>query len=82
MDGVLETVGLSKSYGRHAVLAEVDLAVRAGEVVAVIGENGAGKSTFAKCISGATRPSAGEIRLDGRPVVLESPRAAAALGIA
>ena len=82
MEPGLRTEGLTKAYGPHTVLADVSLAVTAGEVVAVIGENGAGKSTLAKCLSGATSPSAGTIQVDGQVVVLDSPRAAAAHGIA
>lgn len=79
---LLEVTGLSKSYGSHRVLNGVDLRVHAGETAALLGENGAGKSTLAKIIAGATKPSAGHIRIDGRPVSFASPRDALENGIA
>jgi len=59
----------------------VDLSLRGGEVHALLGENGAGKSTLSKILYGFTRPDSGEIRLDGQPARLCSPRDARALGI-
>ena len=63
-------------------LVDVDVEVNRGEVVSVLGENGAGKSTFAKIICGLERPDAGEIRIDGERVQFNSPRAAQAAGVA
>ena len=74
--------GLAKSYGGHMVLKHVDFAIDAGEIVAVIGENGAGKSTFAKIVTGVVEPEAGEIYIKGRQVAFQSPRDALRLGIA
>ena len=65
---ILTGVGLSKSFGPIEVLHAVDVDVRPGEVHALVGENGAGKSTLMKLLSGYHQPSAGEVRLDGRPV--------------
>lgn len=79
---LLEAVGLSKWYGQHHVLREVDFRVHAGESVAVIGENGAGKSTFVKILAGAIRPDKGELYLSGQPVSFGSPREALKHGIA
>jgi signal transduction histidine kinase/ABC-type multidrug transport system ATPase subunit len=62
---LLEVRDLSVSYGPLQALSQVNLAVRAGEVVALAGENGAGKSTLVRCIGGDITPSAGEIRIDG-----------------
>src|SRR5690348_568047 len=82
-DGPLvEAVGLSKSYGLHRVVSDVDFRLNAGESVAVIGENGAGKSTFAKMLAGAIRPDGGTLRLRGQPVSFHSPRDALRRGIA
>ena len=67
---LVEVTGLSKSYGANRVLAAIDFHLNAGKFVAVIGENGAGKSTFAKIITGVIRPDAGAIRLRGEPVEL------------
>lgn len=74
--------GLGKRYAQHSVLRGVDFSLSHGESVAVIGENGAGKSTFVKILAGVVRPDEGEIRLDGNPVVFHSPREAIKAGVA
>jgi ABC-type sugar transport system ATPase subunit len=79
---LLEVVAVSKSFGAVAALTGVDLALGAGEVVALVGENGAGKSTLIKILAGVLAADAGEVRLDGAPVELATPAAAAAHGIA
>lgn len=73
---------ISKRFGRIEALAGIDLDVRPREVVALVGDNGAGKSTVAKVISGALQPDAGFVLVDGRQVTVPSPSAATALGIA
>ena len=79
---ILELIGATKSYqGAHA-LSQVDFDLAAGEVHALVGENGAGKSTLCKALAGAIPLSAGEMRLDGRPVAFASPGEALAHGIA
>lgn len=78
---VLSARGLSKSYGRVSALDQADFDLMPGEVLAVIGDNGAGKSTLIKALSGALRPDAGEIRIDGSPVVFRSPIDARSHGI-
>jgi len=62
----LEARGISKRYGAHVVLEDVDLAVQQGEVVALTGENGAGKSTLMRICAGLLRPDAGTVVLGGR----------------
>jgi ABC-type multidrug transport system ATPase subunit len=57
---------ITKHYGDHAVLEDVDLTVLAGEVVALTGENGAGKSTLMRICAGLLRPDAGRVVLGGR----------------
>lgn len=61
----LEVRGVSKGYGRRNVLNNVDLTVHAGEVAAIIGANGAGKSTLLRICAGLTRPSRGNVFIDG-----------------
>jgi len=73
--------GVSKSFAGVEVLRDVDLDLAAGEIHALLGENGAGKSTFAKILAGVHRPTAGSIALNGTPVEISSPIAAQALGI-
>jgi ABC-type sugar transport system ATPase subunit len=79
---LLEARGISKSYGHVQALSGVDFNVAYGETVALVGDNGAGKSTFTKIICGALQPDAGEISLDGAPVSFASPSDAAERGIA
>jgi ABC-type sugar transport system ATPase subunit len=74
--------GITKRFGALTALSEVDLEIRGGEVLALLGDNGAGKSTFIKVLAGAHPPSDGEILIEGRPVTFSSPKDAAASGIA
>ncbi len=78
---LLETRGLSKRFGGVHALEAVDFSLRAGEVVALAGDNGAGKSTFTKIVSGVFPPSDGEIRLGGERVAFDGPQAARRQGI-
>lgn len=77
---VLQNV--SKSFGGVHALVDVSLSVKRGEVHAVVGENGAGKSTMMKIIAGAIAPTSGALQFEGRSSVLSGPRAAAEAGIA
>ena len=65
---LLQARSVTASYGDAQALFGIDLDMDAGEVVALIGANGAGKSTFLKTITGMLAPSAGEIRLDGERI--------------
>jgi len=65
---VLRLKGVSVDYGQVAALRSVDIAVDAGEIVALIGSNGAGKSTTLKTISGLVAPSAGTVEFLGEPI--------------
>ncbi|GAA1074549.1 ATP-binding cassette domain-containing protein [Nocardiopsis metallicus] len=78
---ILQARGLVKRYGRVTALAGADLELYPGEILAVIGDNGAGKSSLIKALSGALVPDAGEILVDGTPVRLPSPIAAREAGI-
>ena len=78
---VLALQGVSKSFGPIAVLHGVDLALEPGEVHALIGENGAGKSTIMKILGGFLSPTEGQVMLDGRPVQFAAGPEAEAAGI-
>ena len=78
---VLELRGVSKSFGAVQALAGVDLSISEGEVVALVGDNGAGKSTLVKGIGGIYPFDEGEVRFDGEPVDVGSPKDASDLGI-
>jgi len=73
--------GISKSFAAIEVLRDVDLDLKHGEIHALLGENGAGKSTFAKILAGVHRPSRGTLALNGTPVEVPNPIAAQKLGI-
>ncbi|KAB8189809.1 ATP-binding cassette domain-containing protein [Nonomuraea phyllanthi] len=70
---VLQARGLVKKYGHVTALDGADFDLMPGEVLAVIGDNGAGKSSLIKALTGALQPDAGEILLDGSPVRFRSP---------
>jgi ribose transport system ATP-binding protein len=72
---------LSKRYGGVVALADGNLDVQSGEVVALVGANGSGKSTLSKIITGVVAPDSGELTVDDRPVRFTSPQAAHRLGI-
>jgi fructose transport system ATP-binding protein len=78
---VLQAKGLTKRYGRVTAIESSDLELYPGEILAVIGDNGAGKSSLIKALSGALIPDAGEIYLDGQQVRFHNPMEARAAGI-
>ena len=78
---VMQARGLVKRYGQVTALDGADFELRAGEILAVIGDNGAGKSSLIKCLSGATIPDEGTIALDGKPIHFKSPIDARRVGI-
>jgi D-xylose transport system ATP-binding protein len=79
---VLELEGISKRFGAVQALTDAGLSVYAGEVVALVGDNGAGKSTHIKVIAGVGPADSGEIRWKGTPVHIGKPSDAVTLGIA
>ena len=73
--------GITKTFGPVRALTKVDLEVPAGQVTALVGDNGAGKSSLIKTISGLWQPDDGQILWQGKPVHLHGPRDSEALGI-
>lgn len=78
---VIQAKGLVKRYGQVIALDGADFELRAGEILAVIGDNGAGKSSLIKALSGATVPDEGEMLLDGQRIHFKSPIDARRAGI-
>ncbi|MHA6632131.1 ATP-binding cassette domain-containing protein [Pseudonocardia sichuanensis] len=78
---LLEARGVVRTFGHVQALRGADFGVRAGEIVGLIGDNGAGKSTLVKILSGADRPTAGEILVEGTPREFASPQDARDAGV-
>jgi len=78
----LRATGITKRFGALTALRGVDLEINGGEVLALLGDNGAGKSTFIKILAGAHPQSDGELLVEGQPVQFASPKDAASSGIA
>lgn len=81
LDPILSARGLVKRYGRVTAIDHCDFDLYPGEILAVIGDNGAGKSSMIKAVSGATIPDEGEVWLEGRKVNFHSPNEARQAGI-
>ncbi|NEJ11206.1 ATP-binding cassette domain-containing protein, partial [Rhizobium leguminosarum] len=79
---ILEMTDIQKHFGHIIALSGVSFDVKAGECHCLLGDNGAGKSTFIKTMSGVHAPTHGEMKIQGEPVHFTSPRAALAAGIA
>src|SRR6476659_6598929 len=79
---MLEIRNLTKTFGSVISLSDISTTVRAGKVTCVLGDNGAGKSTFIKILSGVHQPTKGELFMDGKPVLFHEPREALDVGIA
>jgi ribose transport system ATP-binding protein len=78
---LLEMTAITKRFPGVVALSAVSLTLRKGEVLSLVGENGAGKSTLMKVLGGVHQPDEGEIRIDGKPVVLDGVTAAKRHGI-
>ena len=78
---VLEAKSISKYFGTITALENVNLTVRQGECLGVVGDNGAGKSTFMKVLSGLYKPSIGSLFFDGKKETLNSPKDSQNLGL-
>lgn len=72
-DSLLRATGLRKAWGAAVALAGVDLDVRRGEVVTIIGPSGSGKSTLLRCLNGLERPDEGSVHVGDRPLVVGAP---------
>lgn len=78
---ILEVRGLSKSFDAVRAARDISFEVYPGEVLGLLGDNGAGKSTVVSCISGSLKPDAGSILVDGKEAEIDSPQRARELGI-
>ena len=78
----LSLKNITKRYPGIVANDHINMDIAPGEVLAVLGENGAGKSTLMKIIYGSVRPDEGSVEFDGRPLDIDSPAQARALGIA
>src|SRR5579859_5012966 len=78
---LLRATDIRKSFGPVTVLRGIDLHLRKGEVLALVGDNGAGKSTFIKILAGFHQPDSGSLEWEGQPLHLSSPLDARAHGI-
>lgn len=81
MSNFLEVENLSKSFGAVSAVRNFSISLRSGEIKALVGDNGAGKSTIVKMLSGALKPDGGKISIQGSEVVLSNPAQARSLGI-
>ena len=81
VENLVEVEGLWKSFPGVDALRDVDFHLRTGEIHAIVGENGAGKSTFVKILTGLERPDRGVIRIRGEQVTIRDPRESERLGI-
>jgi D-xylose transport system ATP-binding protein len=81
-DRILSLRGIAKKFGPVRALGGIDLDVHAGEVVGIVGDNGAGKSTVVKILAGVHPPDGGTIRFFGQPTAIDSPTDSLDLGIA
>ncbi len=78
---LLRAEGIAKRFGNVRALAGVSLSFYPGEIVALVGDNGAGKSSFVSILSGVRRPDEGQLYIDGEPVTLSTPATAHRYGI-
>ena len=81
-DTVLSMSGINKSFGGLRALIDVDLNLRANEILAIVGDNGAGKTTLIKVLTGVYQADSGSIEVDGEPTQVRSRRDSLAAGIA
>ena len=82
VDTMIEFNNISKFFGSVIALKDVTMHVKKGEIMCLLGDNGAGKSTLIKTLSGVHKPDEGEIIVEGKKIIFDSPREALDLGIA
>ncbi|WP_296022699.1 sugar ABC transporter ATP-binding protein [uncultured Treponema sp.] len=80
-DNLLEIKNLSKSFGKNKVLSGINITLKKGTVLGLMGENGAGKSTMMKCLFGIYEQDEGQFFLDGKPIDFTSPKEALENGV-
>ncbi len=80
-ENIIELHGITKQYPGVTALSDVDFSLRRGEIHALVGENGAGKSSLIKILSGDTEPTLGEIRINGETAVVGRPQDARDAGV-
>jgi simple sugar transport system ATP-binding protein len=78
---LLQARGLTKRFGQFVAIEDIDLDLEYGKTLGLVGDNGAGKSTVIKILSGFHQPDRGEITFQGRPIAMASPKQARKLGI-
>ena len=81
-ENILELRNLSKSFAKNKVLNGINLTIKKGSVLGLMGENGAGKSTMMKCLFGIYAKDEGQILLDGKPIDFKNPKEALESGVA
>ena len=78
---LVKTTGITKRFSGVTVLNKIDVEIHQGEIFGIIGENGAGKSTFIKILNGTYTPTEGQVIFDGKPVQIRDTSTAKRLGI-
>jgi simple sugar transport system ATP-binding protein len=78
---LVEMKGISKSFGAVNALVDVDLSIAPGEILGLVGDNSAGKSTLMKILTGAYHRDAGEVLIEGRPTSFRTPHESRDVGI-
>jgi len=81
MDSIIEITNLEKSFGSVVAARDINLKVSAGQVIGIIGANGAGKTTFVNMVTGYLKPSSGEIRYQGRDITGLAPEELTRIGL-
>ena len=81
-DYLVQFYNISKFFGKVIALKDVTMKLKKGEIMCLLGDNGAGKSTLIKTLAGVHRPDEGEIIVEGKKTIFDSPKDALDMGIA